>query len=107
MILTNVLIFNDFFSTSPTSMDDEDEMLKVEEEPVEDIDDPDVHPLKCLPGVPEVHSGMIPMSCKDREDRDPITVLVSAEGFTTTIGCEIAVFQIPTWKYCLAVEYKI
>ena len=71
---------NDFYSTSPTSMDDEDEMLEVEEEPVEDIDDPDVHTLKCLPGVPEVHSGMIPMSCKDREDRDPITVLISAEG---------------------------
>ena len=71
---------NEFYSTSPTSMDDEDEMLEVEEEPVEDIDDPAVHTLKCLPGVPEVHSGMIPMSCKVQEDQDPITVLISAEG---------------------------
>ena len=61
--------------------DQEDEVLEVgDDEPVEDDDAPDVHTLKCLPGSPEADSGLMTMSCKEQEDRDPITVLISAEG---------------------------
>ena len=66
-----------------TDYDDqeEDEVLEVgDDEPVEDDDAPDVHTLKCLPGSPEADSGLMTMSCKEQEDRDPITVLISAEG---------------------------
>merc|ERR1712154_174367 len=56
---------------------EEEEVLEVEDP--ESTDDESVHTLQCLPNG-QTQSGEMIMSCKEQQDRQPITVIISSEG---------------------------
>merc|ERR1712213_229193 len=84
-------------STIPTNIDSDENFLdepidddiseedQEEEEEILEVEDPDstddesVHTLQCLPEG-QIPSGEMIMSCKEQQDRQPITVIISSEG---------------------------